>query len=571
MGAGGLRPLLGGRAEAGGGAGTATKEHDRAPTFRVPGASVAAKAAGGHSSNGSWAEVAGARAPGGAAAPPPGGATATRVAQPNAREDDDVDADGFRVVKGRKGRNSTAGDAGAEAGMQGGEQTARPADQGATRRGDDDDARDGTRDDADANHEPPTTADLRQRWQDEITLVKKLRGQGLPDHHPVMRAACTARDQAEQAWRGAKEPAPASVRLGRAQQRLDRAIALQADARRALWDAEAEHRARMSALQATMDECTERVRLRREQLGTVQAEVGAGSAQATGAGQAQQAAIRKVHEAISGEVGPAIAALVDQLDTSAPAWTTLNGVLGTLAMSKAALEGAVGQQDPKPTQYDIGDCADHDCDAMGDGDSEWSESHEVQAPQWGTGSAGSGWQGWGDEQQGAEDCDQSMGTGQWWDVPTRRWGEATRWRTCGHGQWTKASWADQLEEEQDDSRDSDGQPPVARRRLDAAGGDQATKDGQEQGQEQLQPQPQQQALQRTEVQQAASASAADSTEREDPGEARRRHQARINRITEMAVEAGVTPLTKGGEDLLVLDPAQLEAWVAECLPAALLV
>ncbi len=38
----------------------------------------------------------------------------------------------------------------------------------------------------------------------------------------------------------------------------------------------------------------------------------------------------------------------------------------------------------------------------------------------------------------------------------------------------------------------------------------------------------------------------------------------------MAVEAGVTPLTKCGEDLIMLGPSQLEEWVAEHLPAALL-
>ncbi len=404
------------------------------------------------------------------------------------------------------------------------------------------------RDDGDATEGPPTAADLRQRWQDEISVVKRLRSLGLPEDHPVMRAACTARDEAEQTWRGSKEPAPASIRLGRAQQRLDRAITLQAEARRAIWDEEAAHKERMAALQATMEECTERVQLRQKQLGEVQEEVGAGSAKAAGARQAQQDAMRRVHEAICGEVGPAIEALVEQLDSNAPAWATLNGLLGTLARSKATLEGAVEQQGPRPpAQYDIANDERRDLDDIDEEGTEWSESHEVEEHQWGRG-------------------DQTMGTGDWWDGPASRWGGAAHWTTSRHGHWTKANWADQLEEEQGAGRDDDGQPPAARRRLDGTGGDQATKEAQ--GQEQRQPTPQQRAPQQAEAQQGAPGSAAGGTAPGDAEEAKRRHQARINRVTEMAVDAGVTPLTKGGEDLQVLDSAQLDAWVAEHMPAA---
>ncbi len=405
----------------------------------------------------------------------------------------------------------------------------------------------------------PTAADLQRNWHEEIALVKRLRGQGLSDGHPVMRAACAARDAAEQAWRGSKEPAPASIRLGRAQQKLDRAIALQAEARRAILDAEAAHREKMSALQATMDECADRVKLRRRQLSAVQEEVGSGVAHAGETRRAQQDAIRQVHETICGEVGPAIAALVEQIDSDAPAWATLNGLLGKLAVSKATLEGATTQP---AAQYDIGDGVGTDNNEMGDDGTEWSESHDVRGQPWGAGDPGDGWRGWEGEQPNGTDHDQSMDTGDWWDTPTRRWGGgAARWQASGHGHWTKASWADQLEEEQGDTHDDDGQPPAARRRLDAAGGDQATKESQAQGQQQQQ----QPAAQLTEPGGPGGGAACD-----DPEERKREHSARVSRIVEMAVEAGVTPLTKWGEDLIVLGPSQLEAWVAECLPSALL-
>ncbi len=477
-------------------------------------------------------------------------------------DDEGRDDDGFRVVLGRKSRK------GGTALATDGRDT-----QGGDRSGGNDDGRCDA-DDADVGEanqggdggvdEQPTAADLQQRWHEEIALVKRLRSQGVADSHPVMRAACAARDAAEQDWRGSKEPAPASVRLGRAQQKLDRAVALQAEARRAMLEAEAQHRERMSTLQTAMDECVERVRLRRQQLNAVQEELGAGGARAAGARRAQQQAIKQVHQTICGEVGLAIASLVEQLDTDAPAWATLNGLLGKLAVSKEALENATTH----PTdEYDIGDHDGDDGHRADDGDdaTEWSESHDVNGQPWGRGTPGEGWHGWGGDQpyDDGDTHDQSMGTGDWWDEPARRWGGVARWRANGHGQWAKANWADQLEEEQGAARDGDDQPPAARRRLDAAGGDQATKETQAQEQ-------QQQRQQQPAAQSSAAGGPTGGTACEDSEEQRRRHSERINRIVHMAVEAGVTPLTKGGEDLVVLDPAQLDAWVAECLPAALL-
>ncbi len=539
---------------------------DKSPTFRVPGASVAARAAEASGGGGTWADKARARAPGGATTVPQGDAAAARTAEPSGQEGDGTADDGFQVVTGRKGRRAGVKDAVGEGEAQGG---GRPADGSAQRDVDDDAMHDDGHDEGGDDHGQPNTAALQKHWHDEVALVRRLRGQGLPDDHPVMRAACASRDEAEQAWRGSKEPAPASIRLGRAQQKLDRAVSLQAEARRAMLDAEAAHRQKMSVLQSTLDECAERVKLRRQQLNAVQEEVGAGSTQVAGARQAQQDAIRQVHETICTEVGPAIEALVERLETDAPAWATLNGLLGKLAASKATLESAAVQQPTQPTRYDIGDRGRDENDGADDDGTEWSESHDIHEQARETEDACWGWDGWGGERPCGTDHDQSMGTGDWWDTPTGRWGGATRWRTSGHGQWTRTNWADQLEEEQDAMQRGEGQPPAARRRLDAAGGDQATKEAQVQAQQQQQ-QHQQQRQQQSDAQHAEPRGAADAAAPEDPEEAKRRHNARVNRIVEMAVEAGVTPLTKWGEDLLVLDPAQLDAWVAECLPAALL-
>ncbi len=318
-------------------------------------------------------------------------------AEGNAIARADTDDEEFQEVTRRRGRKAAAATAegGAERGDDG------PVDDG-TCRGDTAGAENGgTQGDGDEGPEQPSVADLQRAWQDEQALVKRLRGQGLHDGHPAMVAACEARDAAERAWRSSKEPAPASVRLGRAQAKLDRAVALQADARTAMLATEREYRERMSAHQATLDECADRVKWRRQQLREIQAEVGAGGPEAAGAQRVQQEAIRRVHEAIRGEVGPTIAALVEQLDTEAPAWAALNGLLGTLAASKATLEQATTQAAP---QFHIGEAGERQ--DWGDAMSDWSESHDVQGQPWGNGQGGSsggygddGYQ-WGHDRQG---------------------------------------------------------------------------------------------------------------------------------------------------------------------------
>ncbi len=467
--------------------------------------------------------------------------TCSTPAHRNAAPEANKDVDGFQEVVRRRGRRAaTAATAGETDQVDEG-----PADAGSAQQGDTAGPEGGVAgEDGAGEPEPPSVADLQRAWQDEQALVKRLRSQGLHDDHPVMRAACGARDAAERAWRSSKEPAPASVRLGRAQAKLDRAVALQADARAAMLATEREYRERMAAHQDTLSECADRVRLRRQQLREIQEEVGAGAPGAAGAHRAQQDAIRKVHEAISGEVGPAIAALVEQIDSDAPAWATLNGLLGTLAASKEALEKATTQA---PSQFHIGEAEEQQ--EWGDAMSDWSESHEVQGQHWGGGHGDSGdgygsdarhWehaqQDWERAQESGADHTQPMETDEWWGAPARRWGgAATHWEADGYGKWTRASWADQLEEEGEDAEDDEAdRRPTARRRVGPAADEQPAGDAC------------------------------------DPEEQRRKHDARIEQITRMAIDAGVSPLTAQGEELRLLDQPRLEAWVAEFLPAALL-
>ncbi len=554
VGAGGLRPLLG-KGAAAARLGSLGKDDQRAPTFRVPGASVAARAAAAASGGQGSTGTAGSAAGPGAATPstPTRGTNAcgsTKVGHEVGGAE--IDDEGFQVVRGsgwRRQRAAAAGNAGGDGATH---------DRGADAATADDDAGDdgatgtaGGTGEGPGDAEPtPTADDLHRAWLDEVAVVRKLRQQGLATDHPAMAVACATRDAAEARWRGAKEPVPTAIRLSRAQNRLDRAVSAQADTRTAMLELEKTHRAQMAELQSKLDDDTERVRQRRQQLREVQAEIAGDSDGVRGAAARQGAAVQQVHTAICRTVAPTIAALVEQLDSSLPAWGMLNGLLGTLTDSKNLLERAIAPQ-PEARTFDIGDeevQRDGQTHGEEDSDAEWSESHELrdgpasQLHDTGGGAArGSTWQG--HVQHGGSDGDgyQPMDTDEWWGGARDDWGAGVRWEACGHGKWarTRPSWADAWENEAAQEEDADTQRAATRRRLEPA--PQATPGT------------------------AASADGDGTAHGEGDEERRKSHEARVQAVVEAAINAGVQPLTASGEDLVVLGPNQLAAWAEENL------
>ncbi len=377
----------------------------------------------------------------------------------------------------------------------------------------------------DTGEQAPDPEGLYQAWHAEIALVKRLKQQGVGDGHPAMRAACHARDTAEQQWRKVKDPTPASIRLARAQAKLDRAISLQAESRAALIEHERVCEEKRVVLQGRLDEDTTRVRTRRRQLDDIQEELATEGR--AGRHRAEQcAAVKQVHGALVNEVAPTIATLVEQLDSATPAWSILNGLLSTLTSSKALLEKAIPA---KATQaFDISDDAgDHGAREQEHcAESEWSESHELAADD--------GDMGDDDPTDGDFNGDCDMDTGNWWEESHARWQVSSRWAPCGYGKWERSSWADSWEQEQGRGADDDGDaPPAARRRLDDLP-----------------------------LSTAPAATAAAPTD----AERARLHRERVDLITQRAIDAGIQPITSRGEDLRVLDSAALDAWVAENFP-----
>ncbi len=444
-----------------------------------------------------------------------------------------MDADGFQLVqpRGRRPRAATAG-AGA----------ARPSPNGVAAVVDDvlgEDGRDGADaaggddedDPEDEGCRQPEPSALRRAWQDEIGLVKRMAQQGLAATHPAMVAACKARDEAERAWREAKEPTPASIRLSRAQAKLDKAIAAQADIRTEMLEFDQEVAFRREALSRRMDEATERVRTRRRQLEEVQDDIGNADGRTR---ESSDAAIKKVYGSLANEIAPTIAALVDQLDTGAPAWGALNGVLSALATSKSLLEQAVAPvSSTQSFNIVAGDNRDEDGDAAGSQaeGSEWSESHELVA------AAGGDGIGLAAREQQDPAHDHDMGSGSWWDGPA--WHGGTKWHSYGHGKWERQSWADSWEEECP-AEDAGSETRAAKSRKT---GEQAEATG-AQG-----------AVQATPTDPAATAA-----------EAKRLYDERLSYIITAAVNTGVQPVTDTGEDIRLLDPHQLDAWVEQHMP-----
>ncbi len=518
IGADGLRPLLGGR---GGTPAGGTAVAQRPPSFRVPGVSVAARAQAATAATATPAPAAASRDTVAAAADGLGEATGVRT-----RRGVEVDEDGFQTVQRRWRPNGAAAADGAGGGGGGGESCT-----GTFVAHGDGAGADAAEAEVVEDEAAPDPSDLRRAWQTEIALVKGLARQGLQPEHPAMRAAVQARDEAEDRWRAAKDPTPISLRLSRAQAKVDAAVNRQAEARAALLDLEKEFADRKKELVAKLEEARDRVRERRQQLEAVQVEAGADAPQRR---PDNGGAIRQVHGALANEVAPTIAALVEHLDTGSQAWSALNGVLSTLATSQQLLQGAIGPAQTAQS-FDIGDCND---DAGGEdgamsqcGSAEWSESHELAEDGIGGGGYEGGQGGWGSRSVRQNDPagDQNMGSGSWWDGPG--WQATARWMEDGHGKWSKASWADSWEDEY--AAGDQGGPAAKHRRQDEHV---ATAQGP-----------------------ADHAAAA--------AQAKQQHDARVAAIVQHAIDAGVQPLTAMGEELHLLDPHQLDAWVEENMPS----
>ncbi len=132
---------------------------------------------------------------------------------------------------------------------------------------------DGAHEGADDGDTDPQT--LRSRFESLARAVREMERRGRADSgDPALLALRAARDDAERIWRETKAPAPLSIRMGRAQTKLDRAQAALTRARLAIDNFDTWVEERRAELVQQKDEADRWYRWRVQQLDLLHAEAG---------------------------------------------------------------------------------------------------------------------------------------------------------------------------------------------------------------------------------------------------------------------------------------------------------
>ncbi len=193
---------------------------------------------------------------------------------------------------------------------------------------------DGSGDGDDVEPEPEV---LRRNWEAECRAVKAIEARGAHSSSAALAAAREARDQAEAAWRRAKGARPLSFRMGRAQQRPDKAQKSLERCRLDLEEFEEQADRRRDELRQRVDEAEERCQIRRGQLDELHVEAGE-----IAAGSAGGAAARRNGQDVCGMVASELQALAETLVEGTDARDKINLLLSKMASAV-------------PQSYHIGD------------------------------------------------------------------------------------------------------------------------------------------------------------------------------------------------------------------------
>ncbi len=216
-------------------------------------------------------------------------------------------------------------------------------------------------------YEEATPEQLRQTWLAECRAVKSLEAQGRHAGSAALAAARDARDEAEASWRRAVGPAPVAVRMGRAQQRLDRAAKTLERCRLDLEEFEDEMDKQRSALRQRIDDAEERYRARAVQLDELHAEAGE---LATGSTTAYPT--RRAESEVCNMVAADLQALVETLPEDSDARGSVNLILAKMACAASSAG---------PQRYDIGDAGAGEEDGARAG-GRWAGGESAEGAHW---------------------------------------------------------------------------------------------------------------------------------------------------------------------------------------------
>jgi hypothetical protein len=294
----------------------------------------------------------------------------------------------------------------------------------------------------------PDPSMLRAAYEEHARAVKDLERRGR--HGPALDTLRQARDAAEQAWRGAKEPAPLAKRMAWAEAKLHKAEAALARARYALDEFDRDTDRRREQLVARINEADEWYRWRQNQLDSLHAEAGEKAAWKHGAqGNGAGAEVRRK---IRGHMLPEVQAILEDLPGGTPAHERLTLLAASLAEAEQVLDDGDGGDGAQHFNMDDGDAWDGD---------------------------------WGEGEDGL-DADARDST-----RPTTAGGEGTKggrpaeWRPEGPGRWTRrAGDAESQKEKQAEARlgaNSSASSGVAREGAAGAGAPAAQAQGSEGG------------------------------------------------------------------------------------------
>ncbi len=197
---------------------------------------------------------------------------------------------------------------------------------------------------------------LRAAYEEHVRAVRDMERRG--GYGPALETLRRARDAAEGAWRGAKEPAPLPRRLAWAEAKLQKAEAALTRARYALDEFDADMEKQREILCARVREADEWYRWRQCQLDDVHAEAGE---RATGRNGGQEnVAGEEVRQRIRGHMLPEVQAILEELQDGTAVHERLTLLAASLADAEQKLVG--GDHGDGVQRFDMGD------DDMWDGD-----------------------------------------------------------------------------------------------------------------------------------------------------------------------------------------------------------
>ncbi len=304
-----------------------------------------------------------------------GGGAATRGQNFNRfsplADDTEVDGTPFQPVQGghRGGANRDAGaPAAGTAGGCGGNHHGRQGGEG-EESGDDGDYDPEEYEDYDDDQVTGTCdpSVLHAEWIRQRKAVQCMERNGLYyDGEEVLGRARRARDDAEQAWRDAKNPQPLAKRMLWTQSKLQRAQQSLDKARGELEAFELSMREARTKLEAKVEEAEQRVIWRRSQVDDLNAE--AGSLSTSWRREPGGMRVRKIKEQLEKDIMPELAAIAEDMG-DADGKQRINLVLARVAQLQCEL-APNGATDDGAERYDIAD------DDEASDDSNWTDTLE---------------------------------------------------------------------------------------------------------------------------------------------------------------------------------------------------